>query len=48
MIKIFENVPWRRGTSPPATEELGAMGREIKSRQSICREAAVFKEIKKN
>jgi hypothetical protein len=28
--------PWRRGlvvSSPPATEETGAMGREIESRQ---------------
>jgi hypothetical protein len=24
-------------SSPPATEETGAMGREIESRQSICR-----------
>jgi hypothetical protein len=29
-------MPWRRGhvvSSPPATEETGAMGREIESRQ---------------
>jgi hypothetical protein len=31
-------MPWRRGlvvSSPPATEETGAMGREIESRQGI-------------
>jgi hypothetical protein len=36
--KLFRNLPWRRGlgvSSPPATEETGAMGREIKSRQGI-------------
>jgi hypothetical protein len=32
------NLPWRSGLvvlSPPATEETGAMGREIESRQGI-------------
>jgi hypothetical protein len=31
-------MPWRRGpaeSSPPATKETGAMGREIKSRQGL-------------
>jgi hypothetical protein len=39
--------PWWRGlavSSPPATEETGAMGREIKSRKEIG--GLVFKENK--
>jgi hypothetical protein len=34
--KELRGMPWRRGlvvSSPPATEEIGAMGREIESRQ---------------
>jgi hypothetical protein len=34
-------------SSPPATEEAGAMGREIESRQGIHREVA-FKKYRKN
>jgi hypothetical protein len=36
--KSSPKLPWRRGvvlTSPPATEEIGAMGREIESLQGI-------------
>jgi hypothetical protein len=43
---VFE--PWRRGlvvTSPPATEEIGAIGREIESRQGIHR-VVVFMKTK--
>jgi hypothetical protein len=37
-INVIKVVPWRRRllvASPPATEETGAMGREIESRQGI-------------
>jgi hypothetical protein len=37
-MKLYLKMLWRRGlvvTSPPATEEIGAMGREIESRQGI-------------
>jgi hypothetical protein len=34
----YQTLPWRRGlvvSSPPPSEETGAMGREIESRQGI-------------
>jgi hypothetical protein len=40
--------PWQRGlgvTSPPTTEEIGAMGHEIESRQSIGGCFKMFKAI---
>jgi hypothetical protein len=38
IIKNFLDLPWRRGlvvSSPPNTEETGALGREIESCQGI-------------
>jgi hypothetical protein len=38
-VGIFSDVPHKRrglaGSTPPVTEETGAMGREIESRQGI-------------
>jgi hypothetical protein len=43
-VKLWPS--WRRGlrvSSPPATEEIGAMGPEIESRQGIGRVVALKK-----
>jgi hypothetical protein len=47
-IEVNDLIPWRRGlvvSSPPATEETKAMGRETESRQGIHRVVAYFKKL---